>query len=162
MKSFTLVRLFLVLSPLMVIGFLSVAQAQEPAAETKEPVAEKELSGHEILEKSMKGLKRNMRTLGRNLSKAESKTMCLESIRLMQGFVLAAFPHCPEPFDAAGKKDPVQWEFGFRRRMVDIAKVLLDLEEALQADDSERIEMIWDKIRDLKKDGHNLYQEEED
>ena len=162
MKSFTLVRLFLLLSPLMVVAFLSVAQAQEPATETKDPVAEKELSGHEILEKSMKGLKRNMRTLGRNLTKVESKTMCLESIRQMQGFVLAAFPHCPEPFDSIGKKDPAKWEFGFRRRMVGLAGLLLDLEESLGADDAQRVEVVWNKIRDHKKEGHQVYEEEED
>ena len=112
MKYFTLVRLFLILSPLMVVAFLSIAQAQEPATETQKPVAEKELPGHEILEKSMKGLKKGMRTLGRSLHKVESKAICLENIRQMQDFALAAFPHCPEPFDAAGKKDSVQWEFG--------------------------------------------------
>ena len=161
MKSFTLAHLFLVLSPFMVIAFLSIAQAQEPATETKKPVAEKELSGHEILEKSMKGLKRGMRTLGRNLSKVESKAMCLENIRQMQDFALAAFSHCPEPFDAAGKKDSVQWEFGFRRRMVDLAGALLDLEEALRLNDAKRVGLTWDKIRGLKKDGHDIYEEED-
>ena len=133
--------------------------AQEPDAETG---ATQKTETQSELEKSMKALKKGMRFLSRNLENPQAKERVVQTLQSMQSSAIATFSFCPAPFTKEGNENPEKWDLGFRQRILDMTQVLLHLESAVFAKDSDQVKASWQKLRDLKKDGHSIYEEEDE
>ena len=154
---------FFSLSLLAILALLILpaagSTAQEPDAKigTTEKAEE-----HDELEKNMKALKKGMRFLSRNLENPQAQEAVIQTLQSMQSSAIGAFSSGPRPFTEEGNKDPEKWNLGFRQRILDLTQVLLHLESAVFTKDSNQVKASWQKLRDLKKDGHSIYLEEDE
>ncbi|MFT7516466.1 MAG: soluble cytochrome b562 [Myxococcota bacterium] len=140
------------LSILLLAGFTTISFSQDPGSE----------SSDSQLEEIMEELKDNMRAARKLLSNADDHAQCIVHIQAMQQGAIDALPYCPDFKGESSGIEEIKFKLNFKRRMLHLADTLLQLELALHQGDAEMAQEIYQKLKPLKNDSHEIYDPEEE
>ena len=117
----------------------------------------KESSG---LEEIMDELKSNAKAIRPILPTPEKYEQIIVNAQSMQKLAVQAMSLCPEAPSVAEENKTIksfEWEIGYKRSMLAVADLCLQLELALHLKDSEKAQEIYRNLGAVKKEGHNTY-----
>jgi hypothetical protein len=111
------------------------------------------------LQQAMHQLKDGQRKLHKlKRDPVANKDGLLAACEAIQGGALAAFslpPAAPEGEPAAA------WRIGYQRTILQVLDSALELEAATHAGDSEAVAAAYERLAEVKKGGHDRYQQDE-
>lgn len=134
------------LALIAVLGFGFIAPVSADEDET--PLSEQmdELSG------SLKRLRR-----------AESVDEKVALIHNAQGAVVKGLSFLPSGFEKVkDAKELAKMTAGYKKMTGQLFVLLCELEEAVLAEDEEKYDEVYDKLKDIKKEGHRTYKAEDE
>ncbi|MFT5735136.1 MAG: hypothetical protein ACJA0P_001304 [Planctomycetota bacterium] len=112
--------------------------------------------GHELHD-SMEAMQRNMKALRKVLGKPEQKAeaiaMCLE----MEAATMTGFINAPDSPDGLEGSELLAYKADFKKRMLTVAGILVDLELALDQEDTDQAKVLYRSLGASKKEGHSIY-----
>ena len=141
----------------IVIGYIMVAiLAQKSFSQSLQLDSSEENEQEPDLEAIMDSLKSNAKAVRPILSTPEQYEQIIINVQAMQKLAIQAIPLCPLVDENAEVKQ-FEWEIGYKRSMLAVADLCLELELALHLKDSERAQEIYKSLGVIKKEGHNTY-----
>ena len=106
----------------------------------------------------MDALQSNVKKLRRALKDPQKKDECIKLIQDAQTAAIGSIQHAPPaPKDLAADKH-AGWTIGFKRKMLGLADVLLQLELAVSEGRTEDAGKLLGTAFEMKSDGHDVYQ----
>ena len=112
------------------------------------------------LEEIMDELKSNAKAIRPILSTPEQYEQIIVNAQSMQELAIQAISLCPEAPSVTEENKTIksfEWEIGYKRSMLAVADLCLQLELALHLKDSEKAQEIYKNLGAVKKEGHNTY-----
>jgi len=113
------------------------------------------------MEKHMEVLDKGMKKLRRLLRKKDAREEALEYVVKMEDAALAAKLLTPPMMEKISTDDQEGFLTGYRKEMASVTIDLLEMEIALIDRDMDRAKQLYEKLKKLKKDGHEKYTEDE-
>ena len=108
----------------------------------------------------MDSLKSNAKVIRPILSTPEQYEQIIVNAQSMQKLAIQAMSLCPEAPSITEENKTIksfEWEIGYKRSMLAVADLCLQLELALHLKDSEKAQEIYKNLGAVKKEGHNTY-----
>ena len=141
----------LFIAGVLTAGFTAMTFAQDPGHEHSDSP----------LEEIMEQMKDHMRAVRKSIPEVEQHAKCIKDIQAMQQLAIDALPYCPDyPGEAGLEKD--KYEINFKRRLLNVADTLLELELALHGGDIEAANAHYKSLRNAKESSHEIYDPEEE
>lgn len=152
---------------LCILGFLLLPftlGAAQPFLSTQEPEhghgQEHEEEGP--LAEAMESLKDHMRAMRKSLGDPQRDEESVGHAQGMMKNALEALKYVPEAPEGMGGVDRVQWRVDFQRKMLSVCDHLLQIELALAEGRREDARLLYRAVSDLKKEGHDTYDPDEE
>jgi len=114
------------------------------------------------LAEAMGELKDNMRALRKTLGSPEKAEDGMAYAAGMRKAALLAFPLCPDAPQGFSKAEQVKWRVDFQRKILSVCDGTLQLELALAEGRMEDAKTIYKSLSDIKKEGHETYDPDEE
>lgn len=145
--------LLAVLIPLT-LSATPLATSQEPAAEHEEE------SGplHDIMEE----LKDHMRAMRKTIGDPTCAGPNTRHAKAMMELCLKAMKHIPEAPEGMSEVDVVKWNVDYQRKMLAVCDNLLQLQIAVAEKDMEMSKQLYRAMGDIKGEGHDTYDPEDE
>ncbi|MHC4823689.1 MAG: hypothetical protein ACYTEP_06690 [Planctomycetota bacterium] len=149
------------------LGFLLLPftlGAAQPLLSLQEPDHghEEEHEDEGPLAEAMESIKDNMRALRKSLGDPARDGESVHHAQGMMKSALEALKYVPEAPEHMSGADVVQWRVDFQRKMLSVCDHLLQVELALAQGRHEDAKMLYRAIGDLKKEGHDTYDPDEE
>ncbi|MEM8710926.1 MAG: cytochrome b562 [Planctomycetota bacterium] len=128
--------------------------AQEGA---QEAVAEAAEGQENELHESMEVLQKNMKALRKLMRNPEEKETLFQMCADMEEAALTGFMHPPASADGLEGSELRAYQADFKKRMLNVASTLVDLELAIDAGDADTMKTIYRSLGAHKKEGHDIY-----
>ena len=152
---------------LCVLGFLLLPftlGAAQPFLSPQEPEHEHEGEHEEEgpLAEAMESLKDHMRAMRKSLGDPQRDAESISHAKGMMKNALEALKYVPEAPENLAGADVVQWRVDFQRKMLSVCDHLLQIELALAQGRHEDARLLYRAVADIKKEGHDTYDPEEE
>ncbi|QDV07612.1 hypothetical protein Poly30_31390 [Planctomycetes bacterium Poly30] len=108
---------------------------------------------HESMERMQSSMKGLRKMLGKPDQKAEAIALCVT----MEGAALEGFMHPPESPDGLEGAELHAYQAEFKKQMLSVTGMLVDLEIALQNGDDDKAKELYRGLGAIKKEGHEIY-----
>ncbi|MDP6963757.1 MAG: cytochrome b562 [Planctomycetota bacterium] len=136
---------------LVILGLNTFSFSQDPAQEHHDSP----------LEEIMEELKDHMRAARKTMAEVEQFPECITHIQAMQQLCIDALPYCPE-FEGAEGLEKTKYQINFKRGLILTLDSLLRLEISLHEGDADEAQLLYQRLRDIKKESHNIYDPEDE
>lgn len=131
------------------------------AESTAEPVVQDDEDAAPIV-LHMRQVNRNLRQLRRQLGQSDKKAESLKLVQSIQQDLQAAKELEPLKTDDLPSSDRAAFLKDFRSLMDTVISAVEELHGAIEGDDIEKASSLVSKLNDLKREGHEQFQKEEE
>lgn len=139
----------------------STARPQEdaaaPAAAANDDGELTDDERHERLQEAMNQIQASFKRLRRVMRKPEMKADALDACKDMEAAILETLRYVPVPEKPLEGADLLAFELDYKRRMASVYVAVLDMQEALEKGDADRVKELYKGLGKHKKEGHDLY-----
>jgi hypothetical protein len=115
-----------------------------------------------VLHENMELIEETLGRLRRELRDASNHRAALERVVVVQQAVLACKNETPPMAASLPEGERQAFVDAFRGQMITLMRGLLELEEALLADDNEAAQAALRKVREMEDPGHERFTEDDD
>lgn len=152
------------LSGFALISSNTFAQEASDPQETPAPAKEEQMQekpevmpAGEELHSSMELLEKSMRALRPLMSDPEKKSEALASCAGMEKHLLASLHHVPKPHSELVDQTELEYQVEFKRRIMNVYSIVLDLEVALDKGDTDAAMTVYRSLGMERRDGHQIF-----
>lgn len=136
---------------------VTMADAQEAAADASQEKASHGEGEENELHESMEVLQKNMKALRKLMRNPEEKETLFQMCADMEKAALTGFMHPPASPDGLEGSELLAYQADFKKRMLNVASTLVDLELAIDSGDADAMKTIYRSLGAHKKEGHDIY-----
>ncbi len=152
------------LSGFALISSNTFAQDASDAQEEADPAQKEQMQekpeampAGEELHSSMELLEQSMRALRPLMGDPEKKSEALASCVEMEKHLLASLHHVPKPHSELEDQTEVEYQVEFKRRIMNVYSIVLDMEVALDKGDTDAAMTVYRSLGMERRDGHQIF-----
>lgn len=154
--------LTLTLGSLLLAVFIPLCLSATPLTSTQEPADEEAHEEGGPLHEIMEELKDHMRAMRKTIGDPTCGTPNTRHAKAMMELCLKAMKHVPEAPEGMSEIEQVKWNVDFQRKMLAVCDTLLQIQNAVAEKDMEMSKKLYRAMGDIKGEGHDTYDPEDE